>query len=321
MSPYRGGWEPGDRSPPKTKQPPPKHGIKLKQIGASWWGLRWIAALELVLGAHSGRLARGRTYARAGRAHDLVVDKGKVTALVTGSRPAPYEVTIALGTLSPATWQRVVAGMVAKAQFAAELLSGQMPKELDEVFRAADTSLFPRDRADLSTSCSCPDTGDPCKHVAATHYVLGEALDHDPFLLFELRGRTKEQVLHALRAARADEGTASGKKRRTKPRAASAPDPSNAPLPPARQSITADDYDRPRQPLPALDFSFEAPSLHGALLRQLGSPPTWTGDISPAEALGGQVALAGERARRLALADEDDAGPSAATTSGPKAKP
>ena len=83
-----------------------------------------------------------------------------------------------------------------------ELLAGQMPQAIDEVFVEAGVSLFPKQRADLKTRCSCPDWGDPCKHVAATHYVLGEAFDRDPFLLFELRGRTKHEVLSALRSAR-----------------------------------------------------------------------------------------------------------------------
>ncbi len=314
MSPYRGGWEPGDRFPPRTKQPPPKHGIKLKKIAASWWGLRWISALELVLGAGAGRLSRGRTYARAGRVHDLVVENGKLRALVTGSRPAPYEITIELSALSAATWQHVVSGMAARAQFAAELLAGQMPKELDDVFRAAGTSLFPRDRADLTTSCSCPDTGDPCKHVAATHYLLGEALDQDPFLLFELRGRTKEQVLQALRAARAAD-TASGSKRSKRQGA-------NVTLPPSgepRAAISSEDYDRPHQPVPMLEFSFEAPSAHGALLRQLGSPAAWNGDGSLADALSEQVKRAADRARRVALAEEEPGARDDDVTRGTKA--
>src|SRR5690242_21841815 len=80
-----------------------------------------------------------------------------------------------------------------------------MPPAIDDVYHADGASLLPRDRADLVTACSCPDSGDPCKHVAATHYVLGEALDTDPFLLFELRGRTKEQVLAALSQLRSAE--------------------------------------------------------------------------------------------------------------------
>jgi uncharacterized Zn finger protein len=56
---------------------------------------------------------------------------------------------------------------------------------------------------DIVFECSCPDDwGDPCKHAAAVYYLLAEQLDHDPFILFHLRGRTREQVLSALRGHR-----------------------------------------------------------------------------------------------------------------------
>lgn len=304
MNRYR-FWEDGDRYPSK-KAPPPEHGIKIKKAGTSWWGQRWLDALEATLGADSGRLARGRSYARAGRTHDLEVKKGKVTARVTGSRATPYEITIELQTLPAETWRRVITGMAAKAQFAAELLAGQMPKELDEVFRAAGSSLFPVERADLVTSCSCPDWGDPCKHVAATHYVLGEALDRDPFLLFELRGRSKEQVLEALRVERGVQPspkrtpqTTSSKKPRAKPTASESPRRDKPALVPAA------DYDKGRAPLPSLSFSFDAPEQPGALLRQLGAPHRWTGAASPADALVPVVQAAAERARQLALSSSD----------------
>ena len=290
MNRYR-FWEDGDRYPSR-KAPAPEHGIKVKKAGTSWWGKRWLDALEATLGADSGRLARGRSYARAGRTHDLEVKNGQVLAQVTGSRSTPYAVTIQLQALSDETWQQVIAGMAAKAQFAAELLAGQMPQDLDEVFRAAGASLFPVQRQDLVTSCSCPDWGDPCKHVAATHYVLGEALDRDPFLLFELRGRSKEQVLAALRSARgatpAAEATSTKKprKKRTAKKA----------------KLVAADYDRAQAALPKLSFSFEAPANSGALLRQLGAPQSWSSAASPADALAPIVHAAAERARQLALA-------------------
>src|SRR5690606_30912500 len=92
--------------------------------------------------------------------------------------------------------------MAERSRFAAELLAGEMPQEIDAAFAAHAASLFPTKAGDLVTACTCPDWANPCKHVAATHYVLGEALDRDPFLLFELRGRTKREVLDALRTAR-----------------------------------------------------------------------------------------------------------------------
>jgi uncharacterized Zn finger protein len=280
-------WERWREYRTTAKKPPPAHGIKMKKAGTTWWGQRWIEALEHVLQGDAARLGRGRTYARAGRAHDLAVQGGKVVSLVTGSRPTPYEVTIELGLLSNADWEKAILGMTERAQFSAQLLGGEMPQAIDEVFRAAGTSLFPEQRADLQTSCSCPDWGNPCKHVAATHYVLGEALDRDPFLLFELRGRSKAQVLDALRRARTST-------------------PSElAPAGPPRTTIDLAGYDRPPASLPALDFSFAAPTTHAAVLRQLGVPSTWNESLSPAAALAPLVQHAADAARRLALSEAE----------------
>ena len=296
MSDWR-DWKERSAGP---KPPPPAHGIRIDKAGTTWWGKRWIEALENVLGAQAGRLTRGRTYARAGRTHDLTVEKGAVTAKVTGSRAAPYEVHIALSQLSDTTWQSAIEGLTAKAGFAASLLAGEMPEAVDEVFCSAGGSLFPAARAELVTRCSCPDWGDPCKHVAATHFVLGEALDHDPFLLFELRGRTKTQVLEALRAARMR--AEPKKKRARRPRRE---DPRLTETPKVSLgALSAAAYDAPREALPTLHFSFEAPSAHGALLRQLGTPGAWRGTQEPAEALAPLVRKAAEAARRIALADE-----------------
>jgi len=289
----RFGWS---RAP---KQPPPEHGIRAKKAGTTWWGLRWIEALERVLRGDAGRLARGKTYARAGRTHDLVVTGGTITARVTGTRPTPYAVRIELAQLPPDAWQGAIAGLAAKAQFAAALLAGQMPESIDEVFRAAGASLFPEKRSDLATSCSCPDSGDPCKHVAATHYLLGEALDGDPFLLFELRGRSKARVLADIRAARAGDPVAPG--------ASSGGDGSEAAAVPAvtLEALEANAYDRPRAAWPALEFSFDAPSAPAAVLRQLGAPGAWRGAASPAELLAPLVQRAADAARRIALGEPE----------------
>jgi uncharacterized Zn finger protein len=294
---------------PAPKKPPPERGVRMKKAGTTWWGQRWIEALENVLRGDSARLARGRTYARAGRTHDLVVKGGKVMAKVTGSRATPYKITIELTELSAPAWKKAIDGLAKKAQFSAELLAGQMPQAIDEVFVEAGVSLFPKQRADLKTSCSCPDWGDPCKHVAATHYVLGEALDRDPFLLFELRGRTKDQVLDALRAARGGAGEAPAKKAG---KSKVAPADATSEVPTVKLGkLKAAEYDKPREPLPTLHFSFDEPVTHGAVLRQLGAPTTWKGDASPADVLAPLVRAAAETARRIAMAEPSDAGESA----------
>jgi len=291
---------------PAPKKPPPERGVRMKKAGTTWWGQRWIEALENVLRGDSARLARGRTYARAGRTHDLVVKGGKVTAKVTGSRATPYKITIELSQLGESAWKKAIDGMAGKAQFSAELLSGQMPREIDEVFREAGVSLFPTQRADLKTSCSCPDWGDPCKHVAATHYVLGEALDRDPFLLFEMRGKIKEQVLEALRAARGSMGETTSKKG---DKAKAAREVENHEVPTVKLGkLKAADYDKPREALPSLRFMFDEPVTHGAVLRQLGAPAAWEGDASPADVLAPLVRAAAETARRIAMAEPGGVG-------------
>ena len=268
---------------PTPKLPPPKRGIRVKKTGATWWGRRWVDALERMSFGYSNRLARGRTYARAGRTHDLVVKAGEVTAKVTGSRATAYKVGITLAKLPPATWTRAIVAMAAKAQFAAELLAGQMPQEIDRAFEEAGASVFPAKESDLQTSCTCPDWANPCKHVAATHYVLGEALDRDPFLLFELRGRTKDQVLDALCAARGGASETTTKKG-GKSKAPAADAAIGVPTVKLGK-LKAGDYDKPRAPLPALHFSFDEPVAHGAVLRQLGAPTAWEGEASPADVL------------------------------------
>jgi uncharacterized Zn finger protein len=307
-------WDPSwPRSGPK--KPPPEHGLEIEKAGTTWWGRRWIEALERVLRGDARRLARGMTYARAGRTHDLLVKGGKISAKVTGSRSTPYEVGIELAQLSDTTWQRAIALMADKAQFAAELLAGQMPLAIDDVFRDAGTSLFPEERTDLVTACSCPDSGDPCKHVAATHYVLGEALDGDPFLLFELRGRSKARVLAGIRAAR--EATHPGEAGQAASDAmggAVAADVATVRL----GAIAVADYDRAPQALPAFDFSFDSPTSHAAVLRQLGEPAAWRGDGSPADLLAPLVRRAADAARRIALAEsvsESESEPATAAAS------
>ncbi|HVN54232.1 MAG TPA: SWIM zinc finger family protein [Anaerolineaceae bacterium] len=180
-------------------------GIKARsqrgEMGRSWWSGRWRQALERL--TDPGRLSRGRSYARQGQVISIDETNGMIHARVQGSQPKPYRVTIQLRALTDRTWEDVLDVLAGEALFAARLLAGEMPQEIEQAFTAAHTSLFPVTRSELVTACSCPDMANPCKHIAAVYYLLGEAFDDDPFLLFRLRGRTREQVLEGLNARRA----------------------------------------------------------------------------------------------------------------------
>ena len=99
-------------------------------------------------------------------------------------------------------YHKVLDELAGRAIFAAQLLAGEMPAEIEDVFTAAGVSLFPDRLTDLRTDCTCPDYANPCKHVAAVHYILGDRFDEDPFLILRLRGRTQDLILSGLRARR-----------------------------------------------------------------------------------------------------------------------
>lgn len=188
-----------------TKPKEAKDGIKARSqrgsFARNWWAERWISALERLM--DSGRLSRGRRYARKGQVLSITEVKDGVEARVQGSQRKPYKISLQIAPLTDAQWDKVIDALAEQAIFTAQLLAGEMPQDIEQAFSAAGVSLFPARRGDLKTDCSCPDHANPCKHVAAAHYILGERFDEDPFLLFRLRGRTQEQILQALRQRRA----------------------------------------------------------------------------------------------------------------------
>jgi uncharacterized Zn finger protein len=203
-------WGEGGFYPP-SRPIPVDGGIRARSkrgsIGEQWWSRRFIDILESL--GMSGRLQRGRRYARAGQVLDLEISAGYVTARVQGSRATPYKVRIQVLPLTTGQWRRVEQALAAQALFRARLLAGEMPAEIEDVFAQCGTPLFPRSAHDLEMKCSCPDWEVPCKHLAAVCYVLAEQFDADPFGMLAWRGRGREALLASLRhggGAAPDEG-------------------------------------------------------------------------------------------------------------------
>jgi uncharacterized Zn finger protein len=196
-----GRWEDWPPARPIRVEGGIKARSKRGAIGEQWWSRRFISVLESY--GMSGRLARGRNYARAGQVLDFQLAQGKVTARVQGSRVRPYQVRIGVLPLTTAQWRRVQDRLASQALFRAKLLAGEMPHEIEEVFAECGTPLFPRSAADLDMHCSCPDWGVPCKHLAAVCYVLAEEFDRDPFGMLAWRGKARDELLAALRRIQA----------------------------------------------------------------------------------------------------------------------
>lgn len=264
--PYWNDWGYFKPKPRIQKKGGIKSQSKRGSFGDTWWGKRWIAVLESFnLGA---RLTRGRSYARNGSVLSIDIGSGAVKAKVQGSYPEPYKVSIKLKALPESDWRKLAKSLSTQAIFAAKLLAGEMPQEIEEAFKAEGLALFPDKARDLETDCSCPDWSNPCKHIAAVYYLLGEEFDRDPFLLFKLRGMERDKFIQLLGAATP---TAKDEAAETLP-----PEPLNADTVIYWQGA----------PLPP-DWLGEArtPPVAAAVLQRLGNFPFWRGNETVSDAL------------------------------------
>lgn len=191
---------------PAPKATTAADGVSL-QPSREWWAQRWVDVLESF--GWRRRLERARNYARQGNVLVLKFDGPHVSALVQGTAPEPYQVSLSLDPFSDEQWSYVIETMSQRAIFSAKLLAGEMPQNIEEVFTNNGLSLFPLTRFDIHSKCSCPDPANPCKHIGAVYYLLGDRFSEDPFVLFQLRGRTQEKIISALRQMRSGNSEAS----------------------------------------------------------------------------------------------------------------
>lgn len=172
----------------------------MANVSQTWWGQRFVAALEEC--GDRNRLQRGRSYAKSAKIKSLEIKNGKILAQVRGSvnpyfnvyKEPLYDIEIELAPITPEQWSTVIARLTSKASLISRLLLNEMPDSIEEPFQALGLHLLPHDFSAVYTRCSCPDWGDPCKHIAGVFYRLALQLDQDPFLLFELRGLSRESL-------------------------------------------------------------------------------------------------------------------------------
>jgi uncharacterized Zn finger protein len=311
-------WRDFDYFPP-SKPRAAKGGIKAQsrkgEFGETWWARRWIAVLEsFQIGA---RLKRGRSYARRGQVLKIRIEAGLITAQVQGSRPRPYAVEIKVKTLARTDTSKLGKALAQQAAFAAKLLAGQMPQDIEQAFAAAGLSLFPGALRDLHTECSCPDVANPCKHIAAVYYLVGEEFDRDPFLIFRLRGVDRDQLMAALHEDEGDEAAATGTSRRRMRK--STPRESGAHAAPPTSVASEPLSAGPRvfwlgSEMPAQFFGQwagenQAPLLQAALAKRLGNFPFWRGNERFLDALAPLYERTFQRAREAVVLVTEEKSP------------
>jgi len=172
----------------------------MAQFSRTWWGQRFIAALEEF--TDEARLGRGRSYASNGRIIEYTLSKGTVTAKVRGSinpyfgvyKEPIYKTSITIKAITSDDWAKAIRQIASRADLITKLLMNEMPNTIEEAFSGLGLHLLPHSERDFVTSCSCPDWANPCKHIAGVYYLLASALDNDPFLMFELRGLSRDDL-------------------------------------------------------------------------------------------------------------------------------
>ena len=293
MGDWRDDWQDWEYAPRRAAADGVRARSTRGEIGETWWSQRFIAALTAV--ANASRLTRGRSYARSGQVMAPRVETGLVTARVQGSHPKPYDVRIRLAPFTDDEWARAERALAGQALFLAALLAGEMPRDVEQAFAAAGLSLFPVRPAELRSECSCPDPANPCKHVAATYYILAEAFDADPFLVLQWRGRGRDALLDRLRALR-DAHVAQAQDALPAEEASV-----DAGAPEAPPAVPADFW-RAGAELASLAFSPRAPAVPDAVLRQLGPVPPEAGGPAADAALARAYAAFTRAAERRAFA-------------------
>jgi uncharacterized Zn finger protein len=174
----------------------------MAQFSRTWWGQRFLEALEQF--TDPARLGRGRSYASGGRIIEYTLVKGTVKARVRGSinpyfgvyKEPIYKTSITIKSITAADWTKVIRQIASRADLITKLLMNEMPDTIEDAFSELGLHLLPHSERDFETSCSCPDWANPCKHIAGVYYLLASALDQDPFVMFELRGLSRDD-LHA----------------------------------------------------------------------------------------------------------------------------
>ncbi|MBF0277878.1 MAG: SWIM zinc finger family protein [SAR324 cluster bacterium] len=173
-------------------------------ISRTWWGQRFMEALKRLM--ESGRLQRGRSYRTPNRILKFDWNGHWVKAKVRGNvnhyygihKEPHYQVTIEMSTIAPEDWESLIQKLSNNAAWITQLLQGEIPDGIDQIFSQQGFPLLPEDRDDFRTSCTCPDYSNPCKHVAGVYFRVASMLDEDPFLLFELRGLSRKALMQEL---------------------------------------------------------------------------------------------------------------------------
>jgi uncharacterized Zn finger protein len=165
----------------------------LTEFGSTWWGKKWIESM-LTFGKFM-RMQRSISYTKENRVSDIIVNKGEIFAQCQGTAPTPYRIKIRFEPITTEKWNQIIQKLSENVLYESQLLYGEMPPNINDIFVKEGIPLFPPIKENLNADCTCPDKEVPCKHIAAVILSIAKIFDYDPFLLIKLRGMDKEELL------------------------------------------------------------------------------------------------------------------------------
>lgn len=264
-------------------------------LSMGWWASRWQAAVARTMGTVS--LSEGRALGRFGQVRGLSIEVGLLRGQVGSPDGGACRVRVSLRTLSDAEWERCLDALASQAAFAAQLLNAELPRGVEGVMRSLGVPLFPEGWGDMEAECSCGHMRS-CRHIAAVLLAAGERLAEDPFLLFELRGRTRDDLVEALRERR----QAAAQRQQ----AAVAHADADAALAASQEALAAiETFWRMGAELRALPLRVESPEVIMETLKMLGEP-TFAEDEDLLDRLEPIYQMVTERALQIAYEDHQD---------------
>jgi uncharacterized Zn finger protein len=225
------------------------------------WVPRWEALLASFGWGDDGDTASAR---RKRRVTELRSGPGGVEGKVRLSDAESHSPRVSFLPLPAKVLDAAIRTMAGKARFAASLLSGRIPLDVESAFAGTGRTLLPASPQEIRLECTCRSPEEVCPHVRVLLALLGERFDHDPFLLFELRGIEREPLLARLKRYRSSPRVRQAPEER--PVARSIP---TEPLP----EVRPDAFFRPTAPLGPRRSLVSMPESGETLLARLGPPP------------------------------------------------
>jgi uncharacterized Zn finger protein len=165
---------------------------------STWWGKAWVRAVEEAAYAERD-LAAARTLSRSGRIGGISLDEAGGFVAAVEDREGLWTVSGSVPVLDGPACDTLVEIVAAENGRIAALMAGDLPHLLVEHAEEAGVELLPYG-GELASGCTCPAWVDPCVHALAVLYQLTWLLEVDPFVLLQLRGLPRDELLARLHA-------------------------------------------------------------------------------------------------------------------------